>query len=192
MFMLDEKQPVCSDVTDPQGEDSTVRTVYDWIESAVWALVFVTLVFSFLFRLVGVDGSSMASTLKHGDRLMLVHSFYTPDYGDIVVVRRDAGDPLIKRVIAMEGDTIAIDLESETVYLNGELLEEPYLDGPTPALFGFTGPYTVPEGTVFVMGDNRSDSMDSRHSNIGAIPLEDIMGEAVFRFWPPSQFGPIK
>ncbi len=128
--MCEDKQPAIEAVTAP--EDTTVRSVYEWVETALWALVAVTLVFSFLFRLVGVDGSSMANTLHHGDRLVLTTAFYTPDYGDIVVIRRDNGQPIIKRVIAMEGDTVSIDPETETVYLNGELLNEPYLDVSTP------------------------------------------------------------
>ncbi len=190
--MCEEKQPVLEETAAPAPEDTTVRSIYEWVETALWALVAVTLVFSFLFRLVGVDGSSMANTLHHGGRLMLVNAFYTPDYGDIVVIRRENGQPLIKRVIAMEGDTISIDPESETVYLNGELLEEPYLDVSTPALFDFTGPFTVPEGTVFVMGDNRSNSIDSRAPSVGAVDIDDVMGKAVFRLWPLGQFGPVE
>ena len=188
--MCEDKQPAIETVTAP--EDTTVRSVYEWVETALWALVAVTLVFSFLFRLVGVDGSSMANTLHHGDRLVLTTAFYTPDYGDIVVIRRDNGQPIIKRVIAMEGDTVSIDSETETVYLNGELLNEPYLDVSTPALFNFTGPFTVPADSVFVMGDNRSNSVDSRAPSVGAVPIEDIMGEAVFRVWPFSRFGSIE
>ncbi len=189
--MCEEKQPVVETAPSP-SRDATVRSVYEWVETALWALIAVTLIFSLLFRLVGVDGSSMVDTLHHGDRLVLVSNFYTPDYGDIVVVRRDNGPPIIKRVIAMEGDTVLIDPKTETVYLNGELLEEPYLDVSTPALFDFTGPFTVPENSVFVMGDNRSNSVDSRAPSVGAVKIEDIMGKAVFRLWPLNRLGLIE
>lgn len=190
--MLDEERTKAPENIKSQENDAAFVSLYDWVESVLWALVFVTLVFSFFFRVVGVDGESMLNTLQDGDRLMLVNTFYTPDYGDIVVIRRDTAEPLIKRVIAMEGDVIAIDPENEMVYLNGELLEEPYIDGTTPSLFGFTGPYIVPEGTVFVMGDNRADSTDSRSGSVGPVALDRIMGKAVFRLWPFNQFGRIE
>lgn len=175
-----------------QAEEMQLRSaVYEWVESAVFALICVTVIFSFFFRVIGVSGNSMLNTLHNGDRLLMVNAFYEPNYGDIIIVRRDHEEPIVKRIIAMAGDTISIDPNQHVVYLNGKLLDEPYLDFPTPPLYNFTGPYTVPEGTVFVMGDNRPDSHDSRADDIGAVKLDHIMGKAVFRIWPISQFGTI-
>ena len=176
-----------------QEEEKERRSVYEWAEAMIIALVVATLISACCFRLVGVSGNSMVSTLQHKDFLLLFNSFYDePQYGDIVVVRREDGEPLIKRVIALEGDVVSIDPEEQVVYLNGEKLEEPYLDGPTPTLYGFTGPYTVPEDSVFVLGDNRADSHDSRDlDGIGAVHEDDIMGKAVFRIFPLQSFGNI-
>ena len=176
-----------------EQEAAERRTWYDWAESAIIALVIAALVTMLAFRVVGVSGNSMLSTLQHGDGLLMVSGFYDePTYGDIVVVKRDNAEPLIKRVIALPGDVVAIDAETETVYLNGEKLDEPYITGTTPTLYGFTGPYTVPVDSVFVLGDNRKDSHDSRDlGGIGAVHEDDIMGKAVFRVWPPATFGKI-
>lgn len=163
-------------------------SVYDWVEAAVFALVCVVLVFTFLFRIVGVDGESMQNTLMDHDRLILVHNFYTPQRGDIVVINRYTEEPLVKRIIAIGGDTIDIDPETLLVSVNGEVLDEPYLDCPTP-LYDFAGPLTIEEGYVFVMGDNRVNSHDSRSFDIGLINVKDIMGKAVFRIWPLSSVG---
>lgn len=190
--MMDETQTkLPEDIEAEKAEENLRASVFEWVESAIFALVCVTLIFSFAFRIVGVSGSSMVDTLHDGDRLMMVNAFYKPDYGDIVIIRRDTEEPIVKRVIAMAGDTVEIDPETEAVYLNGQLLEEPYLACTTPALFDFTGPYTVPEGTVFVMGDNRHNSHDSRAKDIGAVPLSHIMGKAVFRIWPVNSIGKI-
>lgn len=189
---MEEKQPDLAQQI-KQEEAASRRSLYEWAEALILAMIIATLISACVCRVVGVDGSSMFSTLRHGDSLLMVNGFYSePQYGDIVVVRRDDMEPLIKRVIALEGDTIAIDPETEMVYLNGELLDEPYLNGTTPTLYDFTGPYTVPEGAVFVMGDNRGDSHDSRDlERIGAVDEDDIMGKAIFRILPLPDFGGI-
>lgn len=176
-----------------EEEAANRRSWYEWAEALVLAMVIATIISACVFRMVGVSGSSMEDTLQHGDSLLMVNGFYNePQYGDIVVVRREDAEPLIKRVIALEGDTISIDPETEMVYLNGEILDEPYLQTTTPTLYGFTGPFTVPENSVFVMGDNRGDSHDSRDlDGIGAVHKDDIMGKAVFRMLPLSDFGKI-
>lgn len=176
-----------------QEEEKERCSIYEWAEALIIALVVATLISACCFRLVGVSGNSMVDTLHNKDFLLLFNSFYgEPEYGDIIVIRRDDGEPLIKRVIAKEGDTVAIDPDEQVVYLNGEKLDEPYLNGPTPVLYGFTGPYTVPEDSVFVLGDNRADSHDSRDlDRIGAVHEDDIMGKAVFRILPLQSFGSI-
>lgn len=160
-----------------------VESLYEWVGMAVSSLIAVVLIFTFLFRIVGVDGDSMQNTLMDHDRLLLSVLPHTPQRGDIVVIYRDNREPLIKRVIGVAGDTIEIDEERHQVILNGRLLEEPYVDYPTPA-FDMSGAVVVPQGTVFVMGDHRDDSHDSRWEDIGPVPVENILGHAVLRLWP--------
>ncbi len=190
--MMEEKE---LDIAAQMKEEEAAfrRSWYEWAEALIMAMIIATIISACVCRVVAVSGSSMANTLHHRDSLLMVNAFYNePQYGDIIVVRRDNAEPLIKRVIALEGDTVSIDPETEKVYLNGEVLEEPYLDTTTPPLYGFTGPYTVPKDSVFVMGDNRDDSHDSRDlDGIGAVHEDDILGKAVFRIMPFSKFGEI-
>ncbi|MBR7093075.1 MAG: signal peptidase I [Clostridia bacterium] len=167
---------------DSKQKNGLLFSVFDFIEAAVFSLVCVAILFTFVFRTVSVDGGSMTPTLSNADRLILTHLFYTPRRGDIVVISRleTKEEPLIKRVIAVAGDTVQITADGK-VYLNGELLEEPYISVKTPA-FGATDPITIEEGYIFVMGDNRTVSKDSRL--LGPIPVSKVMGKAVFRLWP--------
>ncbi len=176
---------------EPQAENAA--SLYEWMEAAIFSLVAVTLVFTFLFRVVGVDGRSMMTTLHDQDRLILSSLPYTPHQGDIVVINRvDQGlEPLVKRIIAVEGQTVQI--MDGNVLVDGEILQEPYLYTQTEEGISETvapdGIITVPEGCVFVMGDNRKQgcSLDSRF--IGCIREQDIIGKAVFRLWPLESFG---
>lgn len=163
--------------------------LYDWLSAMIVALTFLAFLFTFLFRVVGVDGTSMVPTLKNEDRLLLTNLGGDYTAGEIVVVDRYTQEPLIKRVIAVAGDVIDIDGEG-TVTVNGVELYEPYIQGET-VLRDFSGPLTVPEGYVFVMGDNRSVSKDSRSASVGLISLKDVVGRAVLRIWPLSSFGKI-
>lgn len=171
-----------------QTKSTALENTYDWVEMAVFALVLVGVLFAFFIRIVGVDGGSMNDTLADGDRLVLLKAFYTPQREDIVVVTRENDTPLIKRIIAVEGDTIEIDPTDYTVILNGEKLDEPYVHYPT-LLFDMTGPVTVPEGYVFVMGDHRDNSHDSRKNDIGLVSVDQVIGKAVWRLTPLSGFG---
>ena len=171
---------------------SLAEWVYDWAETLIFALIFVTVVFSFMFRIVGVDGDSMMDTLMSGDRLILRSMCYMPDYGDIVVIYRDEDkEPLIKRVIGMAGDTIRVDVENNTVYRNGVALDEPYVNYPLFRGIDWDedGEVTVPEGHLFVMGDHRNLSKDSRSAEIQMVDTQCVMGEAVFRIFPFNQIG---
>lgn len=178
--MMDERQAA--------RKGSLLENVFDLVEVAVFALVMVAVLFAFFIRIVGVDGGSMNDTLLDGDHLILSKAFYTPERGDIVVVTREGSTPLIKRVIAIEGDTIEIDAESGEVILNGEILNEPYVHYPN-MLYDMTGPVTVPEGHVFVMGDHRDNSHDSRKNDLGCVDVDNIVGKAVWRFLPLDSFG---
>ena len=162
--------------------------VFDFLEVAMYALVLVAVLFAFCVRIVEVDGDSMNDTLSHGDRLVLVKAFYTPQRGDIVVIHRDNNEvPLIKRVIALEGETISINNQTNQVFIDGELLDEPYVN--YPHVPGLESDVTVPEGHVFVMGDHRNNSSDSR--SLGCFDVDDIIGKAVLRFYPFDQFGAV-
>lgn len=152
---------------------------FDFVATVAGAIAAVMIILVFLFRVVTVDGQSMVPTLQDGDRLILTDVTTRYKRGEIVVISRPNDDPLVKRVIAVGGDTI--DLRDGHVYLNGELLEEPYLDQETYDIS--TGPpdfpLTVPKGKVFVMGDNRGNSLDSRFYEVGFIDVHQILGKVV-------------
>ncbi len=158
--------------------------------ASLCAITVALVVFSMFFRPCTVEGNSMVPTLESGDQLLLSNLDYQPEVGDIVAIRRENNTPLIKRVIALEGDTIYIDPISGEVYRNGKVIKEPYLSGKTPTAH-MVGEMTVPKGKLFVMGDNRYNSHDSRYVDIGPVSVEDVMGEAVFRIYPLSRFGGI-
>ena len=156
--------------------------MYDIVSSLVIAIAIFAILSTYFFRIVGVDGNSMLPTLNDGD--LMVISVMDDQYhrGDVVVVDRYAYEPLIKRVIAVGGETISIDDEGH-VYINGKQLREKYIQGKT-VLRDFTGEITIPLGYLFVMGDNRSISKDSRMNEIGLISTKDIVGKVEFRIWP--------
>ncbi len=193
-----EEQDSLAVADDAEGADaaqtqkqpaSGLNSLYDWVEMAAASLICVVLVFAFVFRIMGVDGTSMIQTLHHNDRVILWELFYTPKAGDIVVISRGNEEPIIKRVIGMPGDTVSFDAENQQVSVNGTVLEETYvyIDGCTRGPVYRDGSVTVPEGCYFVMGDHRDNSSDSRM--IGCIDEKDIMGKAVLRLWPWEDFG---
>jgi len=165
--------------------------VYDFVSIIMAAFIIITLIFTFAFRLVGVKGQSMEGTLHENDWLITMRrSEYV--YGDIVVITEPNyfNEPLIKRVIAVGGQTVDIDYASSTVYVDGKALDEPYinenfiLQNSDDVLF----PYTVPEGHLFCMGDNRNKSTDSRSTLIGSVDERYILGKAVVRVLPFGDF----
>ncbi len=152
---------------------------FDFVATIAGAIAAVMLILVFLFRVVTVDGHSMVPTLQDGDRLILTDVTTRYKHGEIVVISRTDDDPLVKRVIAVGGDTL--DLRDGKVFLNGEELDEPYLDqetydiSPGPPDF----PLTVPKGYVFVMGDNRGNSLDSRAYEVGFVDTHRILGKVI-------------
>ncbi len=150
-------------------------------------------VVSLFVRPVVVNGDSMNDTLHNGDKLMMVCRGYELTYDDIVVLYSNGYQKqLIKRVIGMGGDTIDIDFESGTVTRNGEVLDEPYIKELTYTDEGaFEYPVTVPENCLFVMGDNRNDSSDSRRPEIGFVTYEELKGKVIFRYSPINMFGDV-
>lgn len=172
-------------------ETTTRGEIYDWMQSLVFALIICIIVFVFIFRIVDVSGDSMNPTLLHGDKLVVSDVFYKPKQGDIVIFRKDEykAEALVKRVIATEGQTIEIDFDRGRVYVDGELLDEPYIAEPTHNQLDFQGPQTVPEGCVFVMGDNRNASSDSRRAQIGMVDERLIVGKVLLRVFPLDSIG---
>ena len=171
----------------------TESNVLAYLHDLVWLLAVILLVFLFLFRIVIVSGPSMRSTLLNGDYLLLVGNLFykEPQQGDIIVASKDSfrdGEPIVKRVIATEGQKVDIDFEQGIVYVDGEALDEPYTFTPTNLREGLSFPITVEENCVFVMGDNRNDSRDSRSSEIGQIDCREILGKAVFIIWPGTHY----
>ena len=154
-------------------------------------LAVITLMFVFFFRVNGVSGSSMYPTLEDGDKILVSNLFYKPKQGDIVVFRKDEyrEEPLVKRIIAVEGQTVDIDFNLGIVYVDGEALDEPYIAEATANPEDFIGPVKVDEGCVFVMGDNRNASTDSRTSDIGMVDERCIMGKVYFTVFPLKNFG---
>lgn len=175
-------------------ENSTLlSTIFDFVSVFATAVVAVSFVFSFLFRTVGVVGNSMLPTLHNGDRIVLTAFEYTPEYGDVVVTCQPSKNPaiedvLVKRVIATGGQEVDIDFTEGIVYVDGEALVEPYINDFTRDREDFYDPVTVPEGYVFVMGDNRNASTDSRSNSVGFIREEYILGKALFRIVPFGDF----
>ena len=186
---------------------SPAATVTDYLEILVLSVAIVLLLFSFVGRVCIVTGESMEQTLSDGQGLFVVSAFYTPKRGDIVVFSQTSeeyerlNEALIKRVIGLPGDTVRIDYATGTVYVNDEVVtvldkypdgtdSYVYLDGGTYKHRGdLEFPAVVPEGHLFVMGDNRNNSMDSRYSAIGFVDERRILGKAVIRLSPIRQFG---
>jgi signal peptidase I len=166
-----------------------LTSAYEWISTLIVSLLLLVVLFTFFFRVVTVTGDSMDNTLHDGERLLLVTNVSEYNHGDIVVVDRYTIEPLIKRVIAVGGDTIEIKKDG-TVYLNGSLLSEPYASHVTP-MKDCTAPITIPKGYVFVMGDNRMNSLDSRSETVGLVLEKDIIGKAILRVSPFSAFGSV-
>lgn len=180
--------------TDEELEAKMFKSTYEWIQSLISALVICVIVFLFLVRVIDVKGTSMNPTLNNGDKMLVSGLFYKPGAGDVVVFRKDEYDPnkaLVKRVIATEGQEINIDFEKGIVYIDGEEIHEDYIAALTTTKLDFIGPKTVPEGCVFVMGDNRNMSTDSRKSQIGMVDSRLILGKVYMVLFPVSAFGPV-
>ncbi len=173
---------------------SVTSFIFEWANAFMVALIVVVLLLTFVFRQVTVSGSSMTDTLSDKDRLIISSFMYKPQYGDIVVISHgeNYSDPIIKRVIATEGQSLSINYETGEVSVDGVILEEKYIKGKTIRLRNSLEiPEKIPEGYVFVMGDNREGSLDSRSTDIGLIPVENIIGKAELRIYPLSKFGSV-
>jgi signal peptidase I len=174
-------------------EEKHGREALEWYESLIFGVTVIVLAFSFVFRITLVNGQSMEPTLQNQDRLIVWAAGYTPQRGDVVILDGyiDYGKPLVKRIIAVAGDTVNIDFTTGAVSVNGTVLDEPYIAETTQVSGDVTFPLTVPAGRVFVMGDNRNASTDSRFSTVGCLDEKDILGKAVFRLLPFGKMGVI-
>ena len=184
----DKKENEQRSIQSEEEQAETGRDLYEWAQALVCSVLAVVLIFTFLIRLIGVDGHSMVPTLQHGDRLLVLNSMFYSDYqyGDVVVLRKDAfrEEPIVKRVIATAGQTVDIDFDTGGVYVDGALLQEDYINELTFLEEGTEFPLTVPEGSVFVMGDNRNRSDDSRNSQLGTVDTRYVIGKVVFLVFP--------
>ncbi len=171
-----------------EEKESEGRESYEWVQALVCSVLAVVVLFTFGARLIGVDGHSMLPTLQNGDRMLVLNAMLYHDYqyGDVVVLRKDTflKEPIVKRVIATAGQTVDIDFDSGTVYVEGEALREDYVNELTFLEEGTEFPLTVPEGHIFVMGDNRNRSSDSRDSNLGTVDTRYVIGRAVAVAFP--------
>ena len=190
------------DTPEEEKNRTTAEEIFDWLDVFATAIITVVIVFSLICRIATVQGESMQNTLFTGDKVIISNLGYTPEQGDIVVVSRNANnsldavaasnEPIIKRVIAVGGQTVNIDFERGVVSVDGVELEEPYTKTLTTSKYDVEFPIYVPEGYIFVLGDNRNDSMDSRDSRIGDGGLVDtryVLGHAVFRIFPFDSIG---
>jgi len=196
--VLEESTEVSSEVTSEEQEKENAKKLrmdlYDWMQCFVTALICGILIFVFAGRTIGVDGRSMEKTLKDRDRVVMRSLFYTPKNGDIIVFQststhRFKNVPLVKRVIATQGQTVDIDFGTSEVFVDGVKIDEPYVNSLTVNKDNFQGPVTVKEGHVFVMGDNRASSTDSRHNDVGQVDTRYILGRVLFILIPGESNG---
>lgn len=163
--------------------------IYSMLSMIMAIMVCVFVLFTFLLRLVSVSGDSMNPNIYHGEKILVSDLFYTPAYGDVVVIGRstETENSIIKRVIALPGDEVYINFDTHLITVNGKVITETYkTEGAISDPGDFTYPLTVPNDSVFVLGDNRNNSLDSRFEAVGFIKLDEITGKALFKLFPPG------
>lgn len=197
-----EEPTVFIDETPKKNKKTFIASFYEYLETFCYALAVMMVLFLFVFRYVTVDGPSMRETLHHQDKLIISNLFYTPETGDIIVINPeyygDDNHPIIKRVIATEGQTVRIDHKNWEVYVDGIKLDEPYIEAmraqegnrPMNSYGDEDGisEYVIEEGKVFVMGDNRNNSADSRDPRFGQMGENRILGRVIIRITPDFGF----
>ena len=179
-------------------KQSVGTEIFEWVQAIVVAFVVAMFLRTFVFTMVYVDGQSMEPTLHHAERMVVSRlGNNSLEYGDVVIFRpaNSPETPYVKRVIATEGQTVSFDFETGETLVDGEVIDEPYiLAYINEDRFGSFNPYfkseeVVPEGHIFVMGDNRNNSRDSRYSEVGMVSVDDVIGKAVLRVWPLNRIG---
>lgn len=194
----DEKMTVSDEIqqetvdTEKKSKDKAPKLPfgYDAIGVVCTAVFTILIIFTFIFRFVGVVGPSMQPTLYDGDWLLVTAAKAHYSYGDIIISTQPNAfnEPIVKRVIATGGQTVSIDFSTGSVFVDGKLLDEEYIEGNTIDAEDFSAPVTVPEGKLFVMGDNREHSTDSRSNAIGFVDERYIVGKAMVRIFPYGTF----
>lgn len=174
-----------------KNKNSVRSYIYEIFGFLLCSFIICMLIFTFVFHVVTVDGSSMNDKLLNGDKLIVSELFSKPQCNDIIIAnaKDSIGKIIVKRVIATEGQTLKIDYDNNQVIVDGIVIEEPYLSKETTKPTDYWEiPSVIPEGYVFVMGDNRPYSLDSRDSRVQLIPVEEIVGKAEFIVYPPNRF----
>lgn len=191
-----------------ERKDKVKADIYDWIEVFVSALAIVVIMLSFVLRIATVKGHSMERTLSDSQVVVMSNMFYTPSQGDIIVIQQNGGyfeTPIVKRVIATGGQTLSIDFEKWEVKVDGNVIDESsyvYFRNTSmdveeyysvyDAYLDTNGVMTVPEGYLFVMGDNRNESSDSRSIYVGFVRESEVLGKVIFRMFPINKIGAVK
>lgn len=191
-----------------ERKDKVKADIYDWIEVFVSALAIVVIMLSFVLRIATVKGHSMERTLSDSQVVVMSNMFYTPAQGDIIVIQQNGGyfeTPIVKRVIATGGQTLSIDFEKWEVKVDGNVVDESsyvYFRNTSmdveeyysvyDAYLDTNGVMTVPEGYLFVMGDNRNESSDSRSIYVGFVRESEVLGKVIFRMFPINKIGAVK
>ena len=194
---MDENKNI-ETVEDAEEGKSLLREIIEWVMCIVIAVAVAFFIKSYIMTVAQVDGESMLDTLHHKERLITWKLGYTPERNDIVIFQPKESTPknrkfFVKRVIATEGQSVEIDYGENAVYVDGEKIDEPYIyEEMLDISFGSTDYWIVPEDHVFVMGDNRNNSRDSRSDSVGCVDVDSIEGKVVFRFWPLNKIGIVK
>ncbi len=169
------------------NKSKLVNYLFDFTKTIIFVFAVVSVVFTFIIRDANVVGNSMCETLHNSDKVLITNFMYKPKSGDIVAINAEdqIEKRIIKRVIATENQTLNVDYETGNVYVDGIKLDEKYVSSSTKQpKNSFAIPYVIPKGYIFVMGDNRNISFDSRDAEIGLISIDEVIGKAQFILFP--------